>query len=277
MMIISIIVLIISKFGQVKIQREKDPDHAPAPLVGFAYDAPMNIEFSQPHIHKKTQVLYCRSGCFQTQVDPYEFLVPPTTAIIIPGKTKHSGRTNEVVQFRSLYINQEHYTELPNEPMAIHVSPLLRALISKACCFSWDYQSQSPESRLCDVIVDELLSAKRESFYLPITHHESLSTIKDFLLDNLHQKMNAPELAKQFGMSSKTLSRLCQNELGMSFEAWRQQIKLMKAIELLSGNATTTDTAQALGYHADSAFIQQFKKLTGLTPTEFMRQRQAPI
>ena len=87
--------------------------------------------------------------------------------------------------------------------------------------------------------------------------------------------MNAPELAKQFGMSSKTLSRLCQKELGISFEAWRQQIKLMKAIELLSGNPTTTDTAQALGYHADSAFIHPFKKLTGLTPTEFMRQRQS--
>ena len=255
----------------MKIYQEKDPDHASAPLVGVAYDGAMGLEFSKPHTHQRAQLLYCSVGSFQTEVSPYEFIVPPTTAILIPAGTPHSGSASQIVKYRSLYICSRAYPSLPQEAIAINVSPLLKELILKACQFPWDYTDSSAESRLADVIIDEIIAAPKERFVLPITNNDTLRAIKIFIIQHLNEKMTAEALAKRFAMSGKTLSRLCKKELGMTFETWRQQIKLIKAIELLSLKRSTTDVAQALGYNADSAFIYQFKKLTGKTPSEFIK------
>ena len=55
----------------------------------------------------------------------------------------------------------------------------------------------------------------------------------------------------------------------MTLEQWIMQIKLLKAIEMITTGSTTTLTAQSLGYSNDSAFIYMFKRLTGSTPSEF--------
>ena len=54
----------------------------------------------------------------------------------------------------------------------------------------------------------------------------------------------------------------------MTLGQWVMQIKLLKAIEMITTGATTTLTAQSLGYSNDSSFIYMFKKLTGSTPSE---------
>ena len=244
-----------------------DPDKIEVPLVGIGYDDYINLE--EPHAHKSAQLIYVSKGSFKLDIADKQFLVPSSNAIWIPSFMEHSACSTTKIHYRSLYFDVDYFTTLPKDMRVIGVSPLLKALIEKACLFSLDYLQNSPESRLGTVIVDEILSASTKPYFLPISHQSCVSDILAYVLAHLEEAHTAKTVAQNFAMSEKTMSRLFKRETGMSFGPWCLQVKLMKAIELLSADASTTTTAQSLGYSNDSAFIAMFKRLTGKTPSAF--------
>jgi AraC-like DNA-binding protein len=50
----------------------------------------------------------------------------------------------------------------------------------------------------------------------------------------------------------------------------------MKAVELLATGERITDTAQALDFASDSAFIYFFRTMTGMTPGRYFSTQTAP-
>ncbi|MCG6289669.1 helix-turn-helix domain-containing protein, partial [Vibrio vulnificus] len=82
-----------------------------------------------------------------------------------------------------------------------------------------------------------------------------------------------PPPPKQVGASSKTITRLFKQDTGMSYQEWRQQWRVLKAIELLSTPLPVSEVAHQLAFSSDSAFIAFFKKQTGQTPLAFVMQK----
>ena len=56
----------------------------------------------------------------------------------------------------------------------------------------------------------------------------------------------------------------------MSFQAWRQQRRLLRALELLATGADVTTVALELGYDNPSAFIAMFRRCLGTTPARYL-------
>jgi AraC-like DNA-binding protein len=56
-------------------------------------------------------------------------------------------------------------------------------------------------------------------------------------------------------------------ETGLTYTAWRQRARLMRALELLAKGAAVTSVALDLGYDSVSAFIALFKRVLGVTPS----------
>lgn len=76
-------------------------------------------------------------------------------------------------------------------------------------------------------------------------------------------------ICKTAGLSKRTLERLFQQEVGMTFGRWRQQLRLMHALRLLAEGAKVTYAALESGYSTPSAFIAMFRKALGTTPKEY--------
>ncbi|PHJ43518.1 hypothetical protein AK965_00810 [Vibrio sp. PID17_43] len=55
----------------------------------------------------------------------------------------------------------------------------------------------------------------------------------------------------------------------MSYQDWRQQWRLLKAIELLCEERQVSDVAHCLEFSPDSAFIAFFKKANRTDTTKF--------
>lgn len=58
----------------------------------------------------------------------------------------------------------------------------------------------------------------------------------------------------------------------MNYQAWRQQWRYIKAIELLAQEKPYHYITQELGLTSDSAFISFFRKMSGMTPREYQQQ-----
>ena len=67
------------------------------------------------------------------------------------------------------------------------------------------------------------------------------------------------------------MERLFQEEVGMTFGKWRQQLRLMQSMRLLAEGAKVTHAALESGYSTPSAFIFMFRKVLGITPRLYFR------
>ena len=57
----------------------------------------------------------------------------------------------------------------------------------------------------------------------------------------------------------------------MTFGQWRQRLRVLAAIELLSTGSSVTRAALQVGYHSPSAFVAAFRRALGTAPAEYMR------
>jgi AraC-like DNA-binding protein len=55
----------------------------------------------------------------------------------------------------------------------------------------------------------------------------------------------------------------------MSLGKWRQQLRLMRSLELLAAGEKIAHTALEAGYSTPSAFIAMFRKVLGVTPGRY--------
>lgn len=73
-------------------------------------------------------------------------------------------------------------------------------------------------------------------------------------------------LCRRAGASTRTIERIFRREVGMDFETWRRQARLMRAVELLVAGKSVKETAFAVGYRQPSAFVAMFRQAFGATP-----------
>ena len=59
----------------------------------------------------------------------------------------------------------------------------------------------------------------------------------------------------------------------MSLRSWRRRLRLFKAVELMGGGLTVTQTAMQLGYGSTSAFVFAFRTGLGCPPQAYMREQ----
>jgi len=94
------------------------------------------------------------------------------------------------------------------------------------------------------------------------------------VLRNPANRATLAERAQQIGASERTVARLFRDQLGMSWQQWRQQAVLAHALPLLARGMPVSQVAAASGYATDSAFCAMFKAASGQSPTSFQHKKR---
>ncbi len=198
------------------------------------------------------------------------WLVPPSQALWIPPRLTHAIRMTGAVAMRTLYLRGDVGGFLPAQPRVLGVSPLLRELILRMMDLprSGD-RSGHVEGHLTALILDELRVAPNLELRLPMPRDPRLLRLCRVLLENPGDDRKLPQLARLAAASPRSLARLFQAELGMSFTAWRQQARLLEALRRLGDGEPVTAVALDLGYATPSAFTYMFRRHLGVTPSRF--------
>jgi AraC-like DNA-binding protein len=78
-------------------------------------------------------------------------------------------------------------------------------------------------------------------------------------------------LCRECGASKRTIQRLFREETKMTFSRWRQQLRLVHAMQRLASGEKVTAAALDAGYNSTSAFISMFRKQLGKTPARYLQ------
>lgn len=112
---------------------------------------------------------------------------------------------------------------------------------------------------------------------------EVIENIKNILIDTIHHQNKLPTqkwssfLAEKVALDYRYLSQLFSSVEGVTIEQYIMKLRVEKIKELLSyERRTLSEIAYLTGYSSVSHLSSQFKKITGMTPSEFKALSSKP-
>ncbi len=242
-----------------------NPDALTNSLIGV--QSALGDHDSGSHRHEMAQILFTRQGCVRLTLNDGALLclLPPGRAAWIPAGISHRAEMKNIVDYRSVWFQPQRYPLLPTQSAILNVVPLLRELLERLSASPWKTNWEAePARHLAALCVAEISDAVKEPMMLALPQDKRLAMLSG---DALPPPLG--DLAARCGASEKTISRLFRRDTGMTYQQWRQQWRLMKAVEMLATGERISDTAQALDFSSDSAFIYFFRTMTGMTPGRY--------
>lgn len=243
----------------------------PANAIGLSMAAGgMESEF---HTHRESQLLYLVRGEFTCEASSALWIVPPQSALWIPGAVSHKIRGRAPLEGYSLFLEPDAAPNLPRDCCAVSVTPLFRELLLRLATRPALYDLESPDGRLVSVLLDELATVSIEKHRLPMPTDPRLRRLVDAITAHPADGATAKTWAKRIGVGERTLNRLLVQETGLSFGRWRQQLHIILALQRLSRGASVQSVAGELGYESASSFVTMFRRSLGTSPARYMAQR----
>ena len=250
----------------IEVDRLED---LPVPVVAYGRDLAAGAVLPF-HGHRRAQLVYASSGVMTVTTPDAAYVVPPQRAVWMPGGVMHRIDARSDVTMRSLYLETTETGDLPTEVCVLQVAPLLRELVVAAVASGPVYELDSPQSRIMGVIIDQIRVQPVATLALPMPTDPRLRKVVQSLITDPADRRDLGAWASVVGASKRTLTRLFPAETGMTFRAWRQQRRLLRALELLASGKNVTAVALELGYENTSAFIAMFRRCLGQTPTQYL-------
>ena len=223
------------------------------------------------HFHPEDQLIFASEGVMTLRTNQGIWVVPPMRAVWIPAKTPHSVTISGRVAMRTLYFLPGFVNGLAQKCFVMNVTPLLRELILHACTFKRLNKKTPVEKRILEILVDQLQAVDSIPLQLPHPADRRAMRIVQSLVANPGEPKTLQSLSKDCGASKRTIERIFLAETKMTFGKWRQQLRLLHALQLLASGEKVTGAALDAGYCSPSAFISMFKKQLGATPTRYFQ------
>lgn len=152
--------------------------------------------------------------------------------------------------------------DLGPEQQGREAARLLRRLINGA---------RAPRS---PIIVPPVGVVERHSTSVLIVPNPAVSRALRLIWDNLDREISVNDIARQVGVSRRSLERAFHRYLGRSLAAERQRKRLERCAELLRGTTwPIASIATAAGFTTLSYLYRSFRQKFGVSPAEFREQK----
>ena len=244
----------------------------PSPVTTLVYEfAPGHV--IPEHYHPEDQLVYASLGVMTVRTSQGTWVVPAQRAVWIPARTPHSIVMSGRVSMRTLYLRARMVRRLPRTCCVVNVSTLLQELFLHACKYPKMSRRSTIHSHLIDLLIDQLNTVQAIPLQLPNPSDARAVRVAEILQRGPAGARSLDATCKQVGASKRTIERLFQEETRLSLGKWRQQLRLMRSLQLLAAGEKISHAALEAGYSTPSAFIAMFRKTLGTTPRRYFENR----
>jgi AraC-like DNA-binding protein len=232
------------------------------------------IRHSPAHSHSEAQLCGLDEGLAILETDAGAWTCPPGRCVWIPPNMVHSLRSCGKISGWMVRLNTRERASLPEEPGILALSPLLKEIVVRMMTWVESPEANAAKRRLVDVLHDEICAASQIKLHLPIPRDPTLKRMATRMAENSEATRDLAALAREVGLSERSLFRNFQKETGLSPGQWRRQMRVLRSLELLAKGRPVTETAFEVGYVSVGAFIRAFRETVGVTPTVYAHERR---
>ncbi|CAL1517138.1 helix-turn-helix domain-containing protein [Chitinophaga sp. MM2321] len=228
------------------------------------------------HKHKKGQLSYVEGGVAYIHIKDKTYVIPARHYFWVPTGLEHIlkvGYSATVMRSLFFYTHDDSkdpfYAQLGIYP----INDLLLQMIQYTQ--DWDGHISGKEDRyLFLAAIKNILpaiSTRINPIMLPSTENERMLAIMNYMDKHIAETHSLHSIGKKFGLSERTLSRLFQSTLNISFLQYLKSLRMVRAIELIQTNHSIGDITYAIGYNSIASFSNTFYQFTNLRPSDFKK------
>lgn len=218
-----------------------------------------------PHSHPTHELLWIEGGASTLMVHDTTFTIARSWGMWIPAGTLHSGFAGKNTTLKAAQFNFSSVGALSNSCVAVEITPLMGQLLERLSQEDLALESRTLTERM---IVDVLRPAQRDISWRSPRSELVQPIVKAIKADPAHQ-WSLRQWAHRLGVSTKTITRVFQEETGLSFSRWMAAVRVHHAIMMLASGMEIEEVSQRTGYATVSGFGAAFRRLTGRTPGSF--------
>ena len=237
---------------------------------------PASIAFARHYL------LHAVEGAIGFELDGRRWTLPPSFAAWIPARTKltfsiERPMTSCSVLFRPDFLGALDGLVAPDSTTVFAIDVSARELIRRS-------RRWGPEADFdagADAFFETLARACVElaglpvDAWRPVARDERLARAFDCTEANLSREIALGDVAAAAHASERTLGRLFQDEIGLTWAQSLRRVRMIRAMELLADiDEPVTSVALHVGYASLSSFERAFREFAGETPSGFRVRRR---
>ena len=224
------------------------------------------------HYHDMHQLLYAFEGAVEVEGLQGHYKVPRQFAVWIPAGAVHRTSIQRIPS-GSVFLSPQLLPCAMAAPRVIAAPTLLREMVMHAMRWPLDRvgDEMSEAYFTCFARLCEEWIAESVNLLLPSSTDARIAAV----MAHTEQKIATVTLAdvcRAAHMSGRTLRRHFHKAAGMSWEEYRQRLRICLALEALDSTTNPIgEIAATLGYENPAAFARAFRSTTGLAPRDYRK------
>jgi AraC-like DNA-binding protein/quercetin dioxygenase-like cupin family protein len=238
-----------------------------AAVIVATFPMPAGLVFDW-HTHPDHQLAWAASGVLTVRTDSSTWVLPPTRALWIPVGLRHETLAAGVATMRSAYVRPDRCPITWTSATPVAATPLLAELISYLADQDLDAARRAHAEA---VLVDVLEPVAMTTVEVRTPDDDRARRVADGLSANPADDRTLAEWGHEVGASERTLARAFLAGTGVNFGRWRTLLRVQTALHALADGEPVGNVARRVGYDSDSAFVQAFRRETGVTPAAYFR------
>lgn len=242
------------------------------------------------HTHPFTELFYVVDGKGEFNIQGQRFPVKPNDFVIINPQVEHTelSSPDEPLEYIVLGINGLSFSNLTPVSEGGHpfsffnlrdeqkdILRYLNAMVQEATSQSMSYELVC--HNLLEILLIKIL--RHQHFDLEVSKQskatKDISFIKHYLETYYHESIQLEDLASMTHLSRFYISHSFKKEIGMSPMEYLIDIRIKESkILLRTTNYSISQVADIVGFTTPTYFSKQFRKSTGISPTDYREQFQ---
>lgn len=231
------------------------------------------------HKHFKGQLTYVEGGVIFLYTNNKSYFLPARHYLWIPaGVEHHLQHRYRATIVRNIYFDtiEEEENDFFNHIGIYPVNNLLLEMLRFSEQWNGNIYRGTQEYGFLNTLKSILPAISKHPLpiVVPTTDNERLRPALLYIYEHLSEELTLESIATATGFSERTLSRLFQASLDISFFQYLKLLRITKAMEkLLETDLTISEISYQVGYDSISSFSNTFQKLTGQRPSAFRELR----
>lgn len=250
-------------------------------LLTFFYQECARDFYFRGEQHDAFELVYVDAGELHNIVGGTDLLLTQQQLLLIDCNMWHMQYADLPVNFLTISFKADSYPCHALCGRAWNLTArqieLIRQMLAEhnANEFAYDCMESLLRLLLIDLLRSKAKQEVKPAKHMPTTNHAEqriVDTLIQIVSSSTGQKITLQQLADEAHISTTYLHRIFRTQLGMTPGNYLSKIRIEESKLLLrSGECSMGEIAQRLGFSSQQHFSRQFRSVTGMTPTEYIR------